>query len=142
MCASVQVVNVLFRLSCLAFLIHFLRNFFFLHCSKTSLARALAGTASCSFFTLSAANVFSPYVGDSERCIRDAFERARRNSPAVLFLDELDAIAGAARTAGSGVSSLHLGQVDQAITRESQTRVYALPCHYSAPPSLFHCVCV
>ncbi len=39
--------------------------------------------------------VFSSYLGESERVLRDAFHRARRNAPCVLFIDEIDALTGA-----------------------------------------------
>lgn len=45
------------------------------------------------FLTLSAANVFSPFVGDAEATIRQAFRDARAALPAILFLDEIDVFA-------------------------------------------------
>ncbi|KAK8823809.1 hypothetical protein WA538_001101 [Blastocystis sp. DL] len=63
-------------------------------CAKTTLARALASQAHASFWTLSTAQVVSPYVGQSEFIIRSVFARARAAAPAVLFIDEIDAIVG------------------------------------------------
>ena len=78
-------------------------------CAKTTLARA-AGTASgATVIALSAADVFSKYVGEGERALRDAFARARRAAPAILLLDEIDGMVGnrgeAAAASGSGGAS-------------------------------------
>lgn len=59
---------------------------------KTTLARALAGTAGVPFFFLSAAEFVELYVGIGAARVRDAFRIARHQAPAVLFLDELDAL--------------------------------------------------
>ncbi|MEA2564701.1 MAG: ATP-dependent metalloprotease [Acidobacteriota bacterium] len=59
---------------------------------KTTLARALAGTAGVPFFFLSAAEFVELYVGVGAARVRDAFRIARHQAPAVLFLDELDAL--------------------------------------------------
>jgi SpoVK/Ycf46/Vps4 family AAA+-type ATPase len=61
---------------------------------KTTLARALATQGHASFFSLSGAEVFSPYVGDAERAVRDVFRKARLASPSVVFFDEIDAVVG------------------------------------------------
>jgi SpoVK/Ycf46/Vps4 family AAA+-type ATPase len=62
---------------------------------KTTVARVLAAEAGCSFYPVSAADVTSKWVGESEEAVRALFRRARDNSPAIIFLDEVDAIAGA-----------------------------------------------
>jgi len=62
-------------------------------CGKSLLARVLAAEAKANFVELSATEVFSPFLGDSEARLRAAFARARRASPCILFLDELDAMA-------------------------------------------------
>jgi transitional endoplasmic reticulum ATPase len=59
---------------------------------KTTLARALAGTAGVPFFFLSSAEFVELYVGVGAARVRDAFRIARHQAPAVLFLDELDAL--------------------------------------------------
>jgi transitional endoplasmic reticulum ATPase len=51
-------------------------------------------SASLAFLSLDAASVFASHLGESERVLRDAFQRARANRPCVLFLDELDAMTG------------------------------------------------
>jgi len=71
-------------------------------CGKTSLARAAAGAAGVSFIYLSGASIYSPYVGEAERALRDFFALGRACAPAVLFLDELEAIVGKRGSGGGG----------------------------------------
>lgn len=71
-------------------------------CGKTSLVRAVAAAGGASFVSLSAADVFSCYLGEAERIIRDVFAEARRTAPCMIFLDEIDAIAGDRAHANSG----------------------------------------
>ena len=66
-------------------------------CGKTLLARATAGECGLPFFNVRIEDVLDPYIGQSERNLHACFEVARDNSPCVLFLDELDAIAFARR---------------------------------------------
>jgi transitional endoplasmic reticulum ATPase len=61
---------------------------------KTTIARVLAAEARCSFYSVSAADLTSKWVGESERRVQTLFDRARDNAPSIVFLDELDAIAG------------------------------------------------
>jgi len=61
-------------------------------CGKTFIARAVAGELGARFITVSFADLIDMFVGRSERNIHELFEVARRNSPCVLFLDEVDAI--------------------------------------------------
>jgi transitional endoplasmic reticulum ATPase len=61
---------------------------------KTSVAKVLAAQAKSSFYPISGADVISKWVGESERNIRQLFERARANRPSIVFIDEIDAIAG------------------------------------------------
>ncbi|KAI0226355.1 hypothetical protein L0F63_002792 [Massospora cicadina] len=61
-------------------------------CSKTSLVKLFS--ANLAMFTLHGASVYSCYVGESEAIVRAAFERARRAAPALLFIDEIDALVG------------------------------------------------
>ncbi|KXS09627.1 AAA-domain-containing protein [Gonapodya prolifera JEL478] len=70
-------------------------------CSKTTLARAAAGEAGVSFWTLDG-GVYSALVGEAERKVRDIFARARASAPSILFLDELDALAGSRSFSSSG----------------------------------------
>jgi SpoVK/Ycf46/Vps4 family AAA+-type ATPase len=61
-------------------------------CGKTFISRALAGEMGARFMAISLADVLDMYVGQSERNVRSIFDSARRNSPGVVFLDELDAL--------------------------------------------------
>ena len=61
---------------------------------KTTVAKVLAAQARCSFYPISGADVISKWVGESEGNIRRLFNRARENRPSIIFIDEIDAIAG------------------------------------------------
>lgn len=67
---------------------------------KTLLARAMAGESDVTFFQTSATEFMSSYIGESEANIRRIFKRAKKYAPAIIFIDEIDAI-GKKRT-GSG----------------------------------------
>ena len=75
---------------------------------KTTIAKVLAAQARCSFYPVSGADVMSKWVGESERNIRELFERARENRPSIIFIDEIDAIA-----ARRGEVQVHDSQVNQ-----------------------------
>jgi ATP-dependent Zn protease len=66
---------------------------------KTLLAKAVAGEANVPFFSVAASEFVELFVGRGAARVRDLFAEARKNSPAVIFIDELDAI-GARRGAG------------------------------------------
>ncbi|MDP9429843.1 MAG: ATP-dependent zinc metalloprotease FtsH [Actinomycetota bacterium] len=68
---------------------------------KTLLARAVAGEAGVPFFSVSAAEFIEMIVGVGASRVRDLFEQAKKEAPAIIFIDELDAIG---RARGSGVS--------------------------------------
>ncbi len=61
-------------------------------CGKTFLAKAVAGELGANFYAVSLADVLDMYTGASERNVRAVFETARRNTPCLLFLDEVDAL--------------------------------------------------
>lgn len=63
-------------------------------CGKTLLARATAGEANARFFHVAIHDVLDMYIGESERKLRAVFETARVHKPAVLFFDEMEALAG------------------------------------------------
>ena len=67
---------------------------------KTLLARAVAGEANVPFFSVSASEFVEAIVGIGASRVRDLFKQAKEASPAIIFIDELDAI-GRSRTAGS-----------------------------------------
>lgn len=62
-------------------------------CSKTMTAKALATESGLNFLAVKGPEVFDKYVGESERKIRDIFNKARASSPSIVFIDEIDAIA-------------------------------------------------
>lgn len=66
-------------------------------CGKTYLARATAGEVKASFFSIGLHDVLDMWIGQSEKNLHEIFEQARRSAPAVLFIDEIDAL-GASRT--------------------------------------------
>lgn len=61
-------------------------------CGKTYIARALAGELRAKFFPVGINDVLDMWMGESERKLHELFEQARRNAPAVLFFDEIDAL--------------------------------------------------
>ena len=68
---------------------------------KTLLARAVAGEAGVPFFSISGSDFVEMYVGVGASRVRDLFERAKKNAPSILFIDEIDAV-GRHRGAGMG----------------------------------------
>ncbi len=62
-------------------------------CGKTFLLRALAGTGQLNVIAVKGAELLDKYVGESERAVRELFRRARDAAPALVFLDEVDALA-------------------------------------------------
>ena len=60
---------------------------------KTLLAKAVANETGANFISIKGPEVFSKWVGESEKAIRDVFRRARQVAPAIVFLDEIDALA-------------------------------------------------
>jgi cell division protease FtsH len=68
---------------------------------KTLLARAVAGEAEVPFFSISGSDFVEMFVGVGASRVRDLFEQAKQNSPAIIFVDEIDAV-GRQRGAGLG----------------------------------------
>ncbi len=68
---------------------------------KTLLARAVAGEAGVPFFSISGSDFVEMYVGVGASRVRDLFEQAKKNAPAIIFIDEIDAV-GRQRGAGLG----------------------------------------
>jgi len=68
---------------------------------KTLLARAVAGEAGVPFYSMSGADFVEMFVGVGASRVRDLFEQAKRNSPCIVFIDEIDAV-GRQRGAGLG----------------------------------------
>lgn len=71
---------------------------------KTLLARAVAGEASVPFFSISGSEFVEMFVGVGASRVRDLFTKAKKNSPAIIFIDEIDAVG---RRRGSGMGGGH-----------------------------------
>lgn len=79
---------------------------------KTLLAKAVANSGDANFLSVAGPELFDRYVGESERGVREVFERARQNAPAVVFFDEIDALAARRETDGdSGVGDRVVSQL-------------------------------
>eukprot|EP00798_Chlamydomonas_sp_ICE-L_P030681 gene30681-35705_t len=74
-------------------------------CSKTTLARAAASASGATMLPLSCAQLYSMYVGEGESALRETFRKARLSSPSIIFLDEVDAVAGKRSKGSSGSGS-------------------------------------
>lgn len=61
-------------------------------CGKTLLAKAVANESKANFISIKGPELLNKYVGESERAVRQVFERARSSVPCILFFDELDAL--------------------------------------------------
>lgn len=70
---------------------------------KTLLAKAVAGEAGVTFFSISASEFVELFVGTGAARVRDLFEQAKKQAPCIIFIDELDAI-GKSRSGGNGLS--------------------------------------
>lgn len=71
---------------------------------KTLLARAVAGEAGVPFFSISGSDFVEMFVGVGASRVRDLFEQAKKNSPCIIFIDEIDAVG---RQRGAGVGGGH-----------------------------------
>ena len=80
-------------------------------CSKTLIAKALATESGLNFFAVKGPELFSKYVGDTEKAVRDVFKKARMSSPSIIFFDEIDAMASARNNESSGVEDKVLCQL-------------------------------
>ncbi|HEX8038622.1 MAG TPA: ATP-dependent zinc metalloprotease FtsH [Chryseosolibacter sp.] len=83
---------------------------------KTLLARAVAGEAGVPFFSMSASEFIEMIVGVGAARVRDLFRQARENAPAIIFIDELDAIGRARGTTALGSSSEQEQTLNQILT--------------------------
>jgi cell division protease FtsH len=79
---------------------------------KTLLAKALAGEAKINFYAVSGSEFIEIYAGVGARRVRQLFEEAKKNSPAIIFIDEIDAIA---TTRSSGMGDGASREADQTI---------------------------
>ncbi|WP_049985354.1 AAA family ATPase [Halobellus rufus] len=82
---------------------------------KTLLARAIAGESGVNFVQVAGPELLDRYVGESEKAVREVFERARQAAPAIVFFDEIDAVA-TDRDAAGGDSGVGERVVSQLLT--------------------------
>ncbi|WP_265111186.1 CDC48 family AAA ATPase [Halosolutus halophilus] len=82
---------------------------------KTLLAKAVANESRSNFISVKGPELFDKFVGESERAVRDVFDKARANAPTVIFFDEIDALAS---ERGRGVGDSNVGErvVSQLLT--------------------------
>lgn len=75
-------------------------------CGKTHIARATAGECGATFMSISITDILSKWLGESEQRLHQLFEIARRRSPTVIFIDEIDAIGGSRSDASSTMAPI------------------------------------
>jgi len=83
-------------------------------CGKTLLAKAVANESRSNFITVKGPEIFSKWVGESEKTVREIFRKARQASPSIIYFDEIDAITAARISyegSGSGVTSSVVNQI-------------------------------
>lgn len=80
-------------------------------CSKTMMAKAVATESEMNFISVKGPELFSKWVGESEKAVRELFRKARTASPCVIFFDEVDAIGTSREQDSSGVGSRVLSQM-------------------------------
>ncbi|XP_035670656.1 nuclear valosin-containing protein-like [Branchiostoma floridae] len=83
-------------------------------CGKTLLAKAIANESGVNFISVKGPELLNMYVGESERAVRQVFQRARNSAPCVIFFDELDALCP--RRSSAGESSGAVRVVNQLLT--------------------------
>lgn len=97
-------------------------------CGKTLLAKAVANEAGINFISVKGPELLNMYVGESERAVRQCFQRAANSAPCVIFFDELDALCPKRSDAGEGGASMRV--VNQMLTEmdgvESRRGVFLL----------------
>ncbi|KAK4228514.1 ribosome biogenesis ATPase RIX7 [Podospora fimiseda] len=86
-------------------------------CGKTTLAHAIAGSVGVSFIPVSAPSIVGGTSGESEKNIRDVFDEAIRIAPCLVFLDEIDAIAGKREGASKGMEGRMVAEIMNGMDR-------------------------
>lgn len=82
-------------------------------CGKTLLAKAIANESGANFISVKGPELLDKYVGESERAVRQVFERARASAPCIVFFDELDSLCPrrGSDSGGGGVSERVVNQL-------------------------------
>ncbi|KAL2195816.1 P-loop containing nucleoside triphosphate hydrolase protein [Corynascus similis CBS 632.67] len=89
-------------------------------CGKTTLAHAVAGSIGAAFIPVSAPSIVGGTSGESEKNIRDVFDEAIRLAPCLVFLDEIDSIAGRRESANKGMESRIVAEIMNGMDRIKQ----------------------
>ncbi|XP_057327731.1 ribosome biogenesis protein SPATA5 [Microplitis mediator] len=84
-------------------------------CSKTMIAKALATESKLNFINIKGPELFSKWVGESERSVREVFRRARQVAPSIVFIDEIDAMGGG-RSSDNGGNDVQERVLTQLLT--------------------------
>lgn len=96
-------------------------------CGKTLVAQAVANEAQASFILINGPELLNKYVGESERAVRELFQRARSSTPCILFFDEIDSIApprsNSSTESGARVVNALLTELDGA---QDRTGIYVI----------------
>lgn len=97
-------------------------------CGKTFIARATAGECKASFYPVHITDIIDPYMGVSERNLKDIFDRARHQKPSIMFFDEVDTI-GFSRSKSSshlrGVIDTFLSEMEGIDTSTDEVLIMA-----------------
>jgi ribosome biogenesis ATPase len=97
-------------------------------CGKTLLAKACANASAANFISIKGPELLNKYVGESERAVRQVFQRARSSVPVIIFLDEIDALApsrdAASNDASARVVNTLLAELDGA--GDSREGIYVI----------------
>ena len=81
-------------------------------CGKTLLAKAIATESKSNFISIKGPEIFSKWVGESEKAVREIFRKARQSAPSIIYFDEIDAIsAGRGEYAGTQVYASIVNQI-------------------------------
>jgi transitional endoplasmic reticulum ATPase len=83
-------------------------------CGKTLLAKAVANESQSNFITVKGPEIYSKWVGESEKAVREIFRKARQASPSIIYFDEIDAITSARASievSGSPVTASIVNQI-------------------------------
>eukprot|EP00397_Hematodinium_sp_SG-2012_P020701 GEMP01021344.1.p1 GENE.GEMP01021344.1~~GEMP01021344.1.p1 ORF type:complete len:686 (+),score=191.16 GEMP01021344.1:177-2234(+) len=80
-------------------------------CGKTLLAKAVANASGANFISVKGPELLNKYVGESERAVRQVFQRAQTSAPCVIFFDELDALVPKRSSEGSSSSERVVNQM-------------------------------
>ena len=91
-------------------------------CGKTRLARAVAGEAAVPFFSISGSDFVEMYVGLGAARIRDLFAQVRLTAPAIVFIDEIDAVGRARSASAAGGSDEREATLNQLWSRWTGSR--------------------